>query len=86
MFLSKEGSPFVIPGELVRSTTDDKDRQIANVEAVRGRSTEALEELQKAAIHNGNVFAALMEAAKTASLGEMSDALFEVGGKYRRNM
>jgi methylmalonyl-CoA mutase len=42
--------------------------------------------LQKAAIHNGNVFAALMEAAKTASLGEMSDALFEVGGKYRRNM
>ncbi|HEU4749687.1 MAG TPA: methylmalonyl-CoA mutase family protein [Acidimicrobiia bacterium] len=86
MFLSKEGSPFVIPGELVRSTTDDKDRQIANVEAVRGRSTEALEELQKTAIHNGNVFTALMEAAKTASLGEMSAALFEVGGKYRRNM
>ena len=86
MFLSKEGSPFVIPNELVRSTTEDKDRQIRNVEAVRGRSAAPLEELQRAAIHNGNVFVALMEAAKTASLGEMSDALFEVGGKYRRNM
>ncbi len=85
-FLSKGGSPFVIPSELVRSSTDDKDRQIDSVEAARGRSSMALSELQHAAIHNGNVFAALMEAAKTASLGEMSDALFEVGGKYRRNM
>jgi methylmalonyl-CoA mutase len=56
------------------------------VEAARGRSTEALSELQRAAIHNGNVFVELMTAAKTASLGEMSEALFEVGGKYRRNM
>jgi methylmalonyl-CoA mutase len=85
-FLSKEGSPFVIPKELVRSTTEDKDRQIRNVEAVRGRSDGALQALQKAALHSGNVFVALMEAAKTASLGEMSEALFEVGGKYRRNM
>ena len=86
MFLSKEGSPFVIPEELVRSSTEDKDRQISNVEAIRGRSAVVLAELQKAALHSGNVFMALMEAAKTASLGEMSDALFEVGGKYRRNM
>jgi methylmalonyl-CoA mutase len=85
-FLSKEGSPFVIPNELVRSTTEDKDRQIRNVDAVRGRSDGALEDLQKAALHSGNVFVSLMEAAKTASLGEMSEALFEVGGKYRRNM
>ena len=89
-FLSKEGSPFQIPDELIRSTDEDKDRQIANVRALQGhyadRGPETLQALQDAAVHNGNVFDALMEAAKFASLGQMSDALYEVGGRYRRNM
>ncbi len=89
-FLSKEGSPFEIPDELIRSTDEDKDRQIANVQGIHRhyaeRGPEALSALQEAAIHSGNVFDALMEAAKVASLGQMSDALYEVGGRYRRNM
>ena len=89
-FISKEGSPFVIPSEVVRSTDDDKNRQIANLRASQARNgeraPEVLAALQQAAIHGGNTFAALMAATKVASLGQMSDALYEVGGKYRRNM
>ncbi len=89
-FLSKEGSPIVVPRALIRSTDEDKDRQIANVRAVQERNREeakvALEELQKTAITGGNIFAQLMETAKVASLGQMSHALYEVGGQYRRNM
>ncbi len=89
-FLSKEGSPIVVPRALIRSTDGDKDRQIANVRAVQERNREeakaALEELQKTAITRGNIFGQLMETAKVASLGQMSHALYEVGGQYRRNM
>ncbi|MCZ6662540.1 MAG: methylmalonyl-CoA mutase family protein [Actinobacteria bacterium] len=89
-FLSKEGSPFEIPNELIRSTTEDKDRQIANVRAVQERNAErtaaSLVDLQRVAVHGENVFAQLMETAKVASLGQMSNALYEVGGRYRRNM
>jgi isobutyryl-CoA mutase len=89
-FISKEGSPFVIPRSLIRSTARDKDRQIANVRSFQERNREAgapaLEELQKTAISGGNIFAQLMETAKVASLGQMSNALYQVGGQYRRNM
>ncbi len=89
-YISKEGSPFVIPQALIRSTDEDKNRQIANVRAHQERNGEAglraLEELQKVAIDGGNIFAQLMETAKVASLGQMSNALYEVGGQYRRNM
>ncbi len=89
-FISKEGSPFVIPSEVVRSTDDDKNGQIANLRAFQARNAmaapAALSALQDAAIHGGNTFEALMSATKVASLGQMSDALYEVGGKYRRNM
>jgi methylmalonyl-CoA mutase len=89
-FISKEGSPFVIPRALIRSTDEDKDRQIADVRVYQERNGEtglrALEELQKVAIAGGNIFAQLMETAKVASLGQMSKALYEVGGQYRRNM
>ena len=89
-FISKEGSPFVIPHALIRSTTEDKDRQIANVRSFQDRNRDAgpraLEELQKTAVSGGNIFAQLMETAKVASLGQMSKALYEVGGQYRRNM
>jgi isobutyryl-CoA mutase len=89
-FISKQGSPFEIPKELRRSSDEVKDRQIANLRAFQERNAaiagESLAELQRAAIHGENIFAQLMETAKVASLGQMSQALYEVGGKYRRNM
>jgi len=89
-FLSAEGSPFVVPDELVRSTDEDKQAQIDAVTAVRERakaeSAAALEELQRIAVSGENLFAALFDAAKLCSLGQMSEALFGVGGQYRRNM
>ena len=89
-FLSKEGSPFVVPDKLVRSTTEDKNRQISNLRAFqdrnKDRAEESLAELQRVAVHGENIFSQLMETAKVASLGQMSRALYDVGGKYRRNM
>ncbi|MGD2043315.1 MAG: methylmalonyl-CoA mutase family protein [Acidimicrobiia bacterium] len=89
-FISKEGSPFEIPKELIRSSDEAKDRQIANLRAFQERNeetaAESLAELQRVAVQGGNVFAQLMETAKVASLGQMSQALYEVGGQYRRNM
>jgi methylmalonyl-CoA mutase len=89
-FISKEGSPFEIPEELIRSTVEDKDRQISNLRAFQQRNEdtakESLEALQSAAVRGENLFAQLMETAKVASLGQMSRALYDVGGQYRRNM
>lgn len=89
-FISSEGSPFVTPDEVVRSTTEDKDRLIDDLRALHERERKtaevALLEVQAAALNGENVFAALMEATKVCSLGQLSDALFAVGGKYRRNM
>ncbi len=89
-FLSSKGSPTVIPEEVIRSTTDEKEQQISNVRSVQQRSgtttTDALETLRTTAIRNGNIFEALMEAAKVCSLGQMTHALYEVGGQYRRTM
>ncbi|HKX76367.1 MAG TPA: methylmalonyl-CoA mutase family protein [Acidimicrobiia bacterium] len=89
-FLSKEGSPFVIPSHLVRSTDEDKNRQIANLGSYQARNQDganaALADLAQAAVLNRNLFVALMETAKVASLGQMVDALYAVGGRYRRNM
>jgi methylmalonyl-CoA mutase len=89
-FLSKEGSPFEIPKTLIRSTPEDRDRQITNLrvfqERNRDRATASLSELQHVAVGGGNIFEALMDTAKVASLGQMSQALYDVGGQYRRNM
>jgi methylmalonyl-CoA mutase len=89
-YLSKEGSPFVIPEELVRSTSADKDRQIANLDSHKDHNKHAtgpaLKALQDAATSGGNIFEQLMETSKVASLGQMSHALYDVGGQYRRNM
>jgi len=89
-FLSKEGSPFEIPNELIRSTNNDKNRQISNLRTFQDRNSEAsresLEVLQQTAIDGDNMFAQLMETSKVASLGQMSQALYQVGGQYRRNM
>ena len=89
-FLSKEGSPFEIPRELIRSTDEDKSRLIGRLRAFQKRNessaTESLSDLQRAAVQGENIFSQLMETAKVASLGQMSQALYEVGGQYRRNM
>ncbi|HKZ18925.1 MAG TPA: methylmalonyl-CoA mutase family protein, partial [Acidimicrobiia bacterium] len=89
-FLSAEGSPFVVPDKLVRSTDADKDRLIQNVRAVQAHyeveAPKALGELQEAALAGGNLFEILMETTKVATLSQISSALYEVGGQYRRNM
>ncbi len=89
-FLSSKGSPTVLPREVIRSTEEEKEFQIRSVQNLWKRSgnrgEEVLHKLQQAAIHNKNVFAELMEAVKYCSLGQISKALFEVGGQYRRNM
>jgi methylmalonyl-CoA mutase len=89
-FLSDDGSPFEIPKELIRSSEEDKTRQIRNLRAFQDRNRDAasasLVDLQQAAVLGENIFHQLMETSKVASLGQMSHALYEVGGKYRRNM
>lgn len=89
-FLSKEGSPTVLPGEVIRATEEEKQEQIDTLNLLKSldeeASNKALENLQNVAIHNGNIFDNLMEAVKSCSLGQITHALYEVGGKYRRNM
>ena len=89
-FLSSKGSPTILPKEVIRSTTDEKEYQIKMLEKLHARNSgtcEAqLQKLQEAAVHNENMFAVLMDAAKVCSLGQITSALFEVGGQYRRNM
>lgn len=89
-FLSSKGSPTVIPSEVIRSTTEEKEFQIATVQNLwkrsEDRSEATLKQLQLVAIRNENIFEALMDAVKFCSLGQITKALFEVGGQYRRNM
>ncbi len=81
---------FNVPGELARATKEEKEQQIQNLRAFQElnslKATTALKQLQETAIAGGNIFADLMETVKVASLGQISHALYEVGGKYRRNM
>jgi len=78
------------PVALMRSTDDEKLRQIANLRAYQGRNAArvpgAVEALQQCAVEGGNLFAQLMDTVRWCSLGQITDALFSVGGQYRRNM
>ena len=89
-FLSSKGSPTILPAEVIRATEEEKKFQIQTLENLHktyeGKAAEALKEVQEAAINNENMFAELMEATKVCSLGQITEALFEVGGQYRRNM
>lgn len=89
-FLSSEGSPTVIPGEVIRATQEEKEAQIQTLrqlhEKYQDKAVRELESLQLVAVRNGNIFERLMEAAKYCSLGQITNALYEVGGQYRRNM
>jgi len=89
-YLSSKGSPTVLPKEVIRATEDEKKYQINMLKQLhKGNESTAhklLRELQLASVQNKNIFESLMEAAKYCSLGEITAALFEVGGQYRRNM
>lgn len=89
-FLSSKGSPTIIPAEVIRATEEEKQYQIrmlANLhQSNQDKVKEQLNQLQEAAIQNKNLFKHLMEATKVCSLGQITSALFEVGGQYRRNM
>ena len=89
-FLNKKGSPTILPGEVIRSTSEEKQQQIQNLLQFQMRNADksetALLRLKKAAINNQNLFAELMETVKYCSLGQITHALYEVGGQYRRNM
>jgi methylmalonyl-CoA mutase len=89
-FLSKNGSPTILPQEVIRSTTEEKEQQITNLQNFwkrnEDRSADELKKLKEVAVNNGNIFAQLMQTAKYCSLGQITHALYEVGGQYRRNM
>jgi methylmalonyl-CoA mutase len=89
-FLSSKGSPTVVPSEVIRATEEEKQYQITMLKALQERAEDKkdalLTKLQKTAIHNENIFDVLMEVTKHCSLGQITNALFEVGGQYRRNM
>ncbi|MCG8806741.1 methylmalonyl-CoA mutase family protein [Tenacibaculum finnmarkense] len=89
-FLSSKGSPTVQPAEVIRATEQEKQFQIQTKELVNKaneiKAQEQLVILQKAAVQNDNLFDKLMEATKFCSLGQITEALFKVGGQYRRNM
>lgn len=89
-FLSSKGSPTVLPKEVIRATEEEKQYQISMLKNLHERNLEntqlQLKNIQELAVQNKNIFEGLMEACKVCSLGQITSALFEVGGQYRRNM
>ncbi len=89
-FLNQNGSPTIIPGEVIRATEKEKQIQLRNLQALHKsmhqHTAETLTNIQKVAVTQGNIFEELIEAVKVASLGQITEAMFEVGGAYRRNM
>ena len=89
-FLNKNGSPTIVPSEVIRATEEEKQFQIAALNAFHERNRDVsgplLKDLQQAAVRGENIFDSLMEVCKICSLGQISGALYQVGGQYRRNM
>ncbi|MBL7925331.1 MAG: methylmalonyl-CoA mutase family protein [Bacteroidia bacterium] len=89
-FLSSQGSPTIVPAEVIRATEEEKESQIQTLQNLHSRNKNTreklLHDLQLAAVQNKNTFEQIMEVAKHCSLGQITAALFEVGGQYRRNM
>lgn len=89
-FLSKEGSPTIVPQEVIRSTDEEKQAQINALREFHKRNEKDIEnrlrKLKSVSLSNGNIFQELMETSKKVSLGQMTHALYEVGGQYRRSM
>jgi methylmalonyl-CoA mutase len=89
-FLNSKGSPTILPQEVIRATENEKQWQLDTVNNLQKtnaqRTTNALKQLQQAAINNKNIFEMLMEVSKICTLGQCTNALYQVGGQYRRNM
>ncbi|MFD0793208.1 methylmalonyl-CoA mutase family protein [Mucilaginibacter litoreus] len=89
-FLNKKGSPTIIPSEVIRATEEEKQVQISNLSDFKQRNQDKaaglLKQLQQKAIAGDNIFESLMEICKYCSLGQITHALYDVGGQYRRNM
>ncbi len=89
-FLSSKGSPTMLPKEVIRATEEEKQYQINMLKELHNGNVEqsqaGISLVQEAAVQNKNMFEQLMETCKYASLGQITNALFEVGGQYRRNM
>jgi methylmalonyl-CoA mutase len=89
-FLSDDGSPTIIPQEVIRSTDEEKNYAIDALASFHrhhaGASQSALANLRETALTGGNIFTSLMDACKVCSLGQLSALLYSVGGQYRRNM
>ncbi len=89
-FLNKNGSPTIVPGEVIRATEEEKQYQINALKSFQDRNAQktadVLKKLQLSAVAGNNIFEDLMEVCKICSLGQISNALYEVGGQYRRNM
>ncbi|GAB4025224.1 methylmalonyl-CoA mutase family protein [Spirosoma koreense] len=89
-FLDPAGSPTLVPAEVIRSSDTEKRYAVDSCQAFQARhrdeATRALDHLQTTALTGGNLFESLMEATKVCSLGQLSQALYAVGGRYRRNM
>jgi isobutyryl-CoA mutase len=89
-FLSSEGSPTITPDNITRSTEEEKTNQVNNVKIIQETYKDIIEEklteLQEAALSGKNTFEYLLEAAKYCTIGQITEALYEVGGQYRRNM
>ncbi|MCH8000241.1 MAG: methylmalonyl-CoA mutase family protein [Proteobacteria bacterium] len=89
-FRNPAGEQEAGPVKLIRATEQEKQSQLARLRDFQARHGDAapvlLKRLQEAAAGGGNVFAVLMDAVRCCSLGQITDALFEVGGQYRRNM
>jgi methylmalonyl-CoA mutase len=89
-FLNKKGSPTILPNEVIRSTEAERMQQVQHLKAFQQRNAEAsvvaLAQLKTVALQNGNLFEELMNTVQYCSLGQITHALYEVGGQYRRNM
>jgi len=89
-FLSSKGSPTILPQEIIRATEKEKQHQIGIIKnlnkANKSESSNQLKLLIQKAIHNENLFEQLMETCKVCSIGQITEALFKIGGQYRRNM
>ena len=89
-FLDSKGSPTIVPDEVIRSTTEEKEHAISSRDFFQKRNKsqydDAIATIRKSALQNGNIFEALMEASKVLTLGQISNELYKVGGQYRRSM
>jgi methylmalonyl-CoA mutase len=89
-FLNSKGSPTILPQEVIRATENEKLHQIEVIDnlhnANQNKAISEIKILQQKAVENKNIFEQLIEATKVCSLGQITTALFEVGGQYRRNM